>query len=86
MAEHAILSASGAHRWLNCTPSARLEQLFPDRSGEFAQEGTFAHELAEKMIRYLYSLNTKNAALTARFYEEGLEKEGKPAGGGFKEE
>lgn len=77
MAEHAILSASGAHRWLNCTPSARLEQLFPDRSGEFAQEGTFAHELAEKMIRYLYSLNTKNAALTARFYEEWLEKEGK---------
>ncbi|MCM0913220.1 DUF2800 domain-containing protein, partial [Klebsiella pneumoniae] len=23
--DHALLSASGAHRWLNCTPSARLE-------------------------------------------------------------
>ncbi|MBO5159295.1 MAG: DUF2800 domain-containing protein, partial [Lachnospiraceae bacterium] len=22
MSKHAILSASGSHRWLNCTPSA----------------------------------------------------------------
>ena len=26
--QHAILSASTAHRWLNCGPSARLEQDF----------------------------------------------------------
>lgn len=25
---HAVLSASGSHRWLNCTPSARLELEF----------------------------------------------------------
>ena len=28
MSSHAILSASGSHRWLNCTPSARLELEF----------------------------------------------------------
>lgn len=51
MAAHAVLSASGSHRWLNCPPSARLEQKFPDRAGESAQEGTFAHEWAEMALR-----------------------------------
>lgn len=45
--QHAILSASGAHRWLECTPSARLEMKFPDKTSEYAEEGTAAHELAE---------------------------------------
>ncbi|MDF2902401.1 MAG: putative protein p51 [Bacillus sp. (in: firmicutes)] len=44
---HAILSASGSKRWLTCTPSAKLEQDFPDQTSEFAQEGTAAHELSE---------------------------------------
>ena len=26
--KHAVLSASSSHRWLSCTPSARLEQEF----------------------------------------------------------
>lgn len=45
--QHAVLSASGAHRWLECTPSARLEMKFPNKSSEYAEEGTVAHELAE---------------------------------------
>ena len=49
---HAVLSASGSKRWLSCPPSARLEQKFPDRAGEAAQEGTLAHSLAELRIRY----------------------------------
>ena len=28
---HALLSASGASRWLACTPSARLEEQFGDK-------------------------------------------------------
>lgn len=52
--EHALLSASGAHRWLNCTPSARLEEQFPDSTSEYAEEGTLAHSLAElKLKKYL---------------------------------
>ena len=31
---HALLSASGAHRWMNCTPSAVLESKFPDTTSE----------------------------------------------------
>ena len=48
---HALLSASGAHRWLNCTPSARLEAQFPDTTSEAAKEGTLAHEIAEAKVR-----------------------------------
>ena len=44
--KHAILSASSSHRWLNCTPSARLEQAFADRETEAAAEGSAAHALA----------------------------------------
>lgn len=49
---HAILSPSAAHRWLECTPSARLEERFPDTTSEAAREGTLAHALAEIRLRY----------------------------------
>ena len=51
---HALLSASSAHRWLNCTSSAKLEEQFPDTSSEAAQEGTIAHELAELKVRHYF--------------------------------
>lgn len=52
MAKHALLSASGAHRWLECTPSAQLELQFPRSTSEYAEEGTAAHELCELTARY----------------------------------
>lgn len=53
---HALLSASGAHRWLVCTPSARLEEQFPDTASDAAKEGTLAHGLAElKLKNYFYT-------------------------------
>ena len=53
---HAVLSASAAHRWMLCTPSARLEERLKGQLGEstsvFAEEGTKAHALAElKLLR-----------------------------------
>lgn len=56
---HALLSASGAHRWLNCTPSARLEREFEDCSGEAAAEGTAAHALSEHKLRRALKLRSK---------------------------
>ena len=47
---HAVLSASAAKRWLNCPPSARLNEQFPNVSSEFAEEGTAAHELCEYKV------------------------------------
>lgn len=59
MSKHAILSASGAHRWMNCTPSARLEQEFDDNSGEAAAEGTAAHALSEHKLRKALKMRSK---------------------------
>ncbi len=57
--KHALLSASGAHRWLNCTPSARLEREFEDNSGSYAAEGTAAHALAEHKLRRALKMRSK---------------------------
>ncbi|WP_026499253.1 DUF2800 domain-containing protein [Butyrivibrio sp. WCD2001] len=51
MRMHSILSPSGSHRWLNCTPSARLEQKFDDNESEAAKEGTAAHALCEHKLK-----------------------------------
>lgn len=48
--KHAILPASGAARWMACTPSARLEEQFPDTGSEYAAEGTLAHSMAELKV------------------------------------
>lgn len=53
--QHAILSASTAHRWLECTPSARLEELEGrDDCSMYAAEGTAAHALAEIKLSYRF--------------------------------
>ena len=56
---HAVLSASGAHRWMNCLPSARLEESFEDRESEAAAEGTAAHALAEHKLRKSLKMRSK---------------------------
>ena len=48
---HAVLSASGAYRWMNCIPSARLEEQFPNESSIYAQMGTAVHEFCEYLVR-----------------------------------
>lgn len=46
------MSASSSKRWLNCTPSARLEERFPSDNGSvYAEEGTAAHALAEHKLK-----------------------------------
>ena len=48
---HALLSASSAHRWLECPPSAVANEAYPDQETSFANEGTLAHEVAELVAR-----------------------------------
>ncbi|GAA4827817.1 DUF2800 domain-containing protein [Paenibacillus vulneris] len=57
---HALLGASGASRWINCPPSARLQENIPDKRSEYADEGTLAHELSEiKLRRRLFPCDSK---------------------------
>ena len=52
---HALLSASSSKQWLNCPPSARLQEGFPNESSSYAEEGTFAHSVCEyKVKKYLH--------------------------------
>lgn len=79
MPGHAKLSASGASRWMACTPSAALEaelqQLAEELGAEeetstFAEEGTAAHELAEIKMRLF--LEPKSRKLKNRLKEARL--------------
>lgn len=51
MGDHALLSPSGASRWLACPPSAVLESSFASTSNDAADEGTLAHALSEAHLR-----------------------------------
>lgn len=78
---HAVLSPSSASRWLSCTPSARLEMQYPDKAGDYAKEGTLAHEFGELRLRR-YSGEIDNAEWTKKtsvlvkdsLYSESLEE------------
>jgi hypothetical protein len=60
---HALLGASKASQWINCPPSARLQEHFPDKRSEYAEEGTAAHELSElRLERRLTLCDSKRRA------------------------
>lgn len=62
MDDHAVLSASGSHRWLNCTPSARLELEFENTGSEAAREGTAAHALCEHKLKRALHMRSRRPA------------------------
>ena len=49
--EHARFSPSAAHRWLACPGSLLAEEALPQTTSEFAEEGTMAHDIAEKRLK-----------------------------------
>lgn len=60
MTNHAVLSASASHRWLNCPPSVRLTERIPDNGSIYAAEGSEAHELCEFKLRKLLGMEAHN--------------------------
>ena len=59
MSDHAVLSASGSHRWLHCLPSARLELEFVNNESNAAAEGTAAHALCEHKLKKALHMRSK---------------------------
>ncbi len=70
--KHALLSASSAHRWLACPPSALLSKKFEDASSSFAQEGTDAHALAQYKLEKSLGIDTKDPTESLSFYNEEM--------------
>ena len=70
---HAVLSASSSKRWLNCTPSAKLNAEIPDITTEYAKEGTDAHELAEYKVNQLLGIKADNPTENLDYYNQEME-------------
>ncbi len=76
MTNHAVLSASASHRWLNCPPSVRLTERIPDNGSIYAAEGSEAHELCEYKLRQLLGMEAHNPLDTPiglRYYDGTME-------------
>ena len=59
MRKHSILPPSASARWLNCTPSARIEVEFEGTESKAAKEGTAAHALCEHKLKKALRMRSK---------------------------
>ena len=79
---HARLSTSSSHRWLNCPPSVKLAEQFPQTTSVYAEAGRVAHSIAELKARkhFLEPMpqRTYNARLNKlqedQNYDKGMEE------------
>lgn len=73
MGNHALLSASSSHRWLNCPPSARLCEGYDDKGSDFAAEGTDAHSLCEYKLKKALGLPVEDPTENLTWYDSEME-------------
>ena len=71
--KHARLSASGAHRWMTCPGSLALEETLPPSTSSYAEEGTAAHELAERALKAKNPSVDRVYELQGQYAENGYE-------------
>ena len=79
--KHALLSASGAFRWLHCQRAPRLEEPFPEQSSKYAEAGRVAHAIAELKVRKYFLENMTTRKFNSRAkpfrtdpnYDKGME-------------
>lgn len=70
---HAFLSASASHRWLNCPPSAKLCESLPDQTSSFAQEGTDCHELCAYLVEKAIGKDVKDPTENLTYYNAEMQ-------------
>ncbi len=69
---HAVLSASSSHRWMQCTPSARLELEFEGSTSQAAAEGSAAHALAEHKLKR--ALKMRSQRPTSPYEDDAMDE------------
>lgn len=74
--EHALLSASASHRWLECPGSIELSKHFENSGSAFSEEGTWAHSVAEEAIPHGGRVPLRLKRDIDRFYAEHEELNG----------
>lgn len=68
---HALLSASSAHRWVHCPPSALATDGVADAPSDAALQGTAAHALAEYKLKRFLKRRAKRP--TSEWIDEEME-------------
>ena len=71
---HALLSASSAHRWLNCPPSAKLCEQYEDKGSEYAAQGTDAHTLGEYKVLTRTGKNPPDPRDILQYYDSEMDE------------
>ena len=76
MGNHAVLSASSSHRWINCPPSVRLTEHMSDSGSVYAAEGSEAHALCEYKLRQALGQDAQNPLESPgglQYYDNAME-------------
>lgn len=73
MSQHAFLSPSASHRWLNCPPSARLCAAAPDQPSPYAQQGTDAHSLCAYLVEKALGHDAKDPTEDLEYYDSEMQ-------------
>ena len=71
--KHALLSASSAHRWLHCPPSARLSESYEDKGSDYAAEGTDAHSLCEYRLKMALGMQADDPTEHLSFFNQEMD-------------
>lgn len=72
--QHATLSPSSAHIWLNCPPAARLAEQFEDAGSIYAQQGTDAHALCEYKLLKALGHECNDPTEELQYYDAEMEQ------------
>ena len=73
MAKHAFLSASSAHRWLECPPSAKACEGVDDRASPYAKQGTDCHELCAYLVEKALGRDAEDPTENLDYYDQEMQ-------------
>lgn len=73
MGNHALLSASASHRWLNCPPSAMLCAEISDKSSSYAMEGTCAHDHCAYKLEKALGRDVKDPTKNLSYFDNEMD-------------